>query len=177
MQSKLLSEAVATLLKEAGFAVVNKPPPVLHADLAVWDLRDLHPPYPEPPEMPALAFVDSTEANKIMLLGMGYRGYLHGEESLSDLKRAIEVVLRGEVWAERSILSSLIMKTKTSSLTVREQQVLSLIVQGLSNKHIAQKLNISEKTVKVYVSGVLDKTGAKTRMDLVVNHKRMKSPL
>jgi DNA-binding NarL/FixJ family response regulator len=52
-------------------------------------------------------------------------------------------------------------------LTPREQEVLELLVRGLPNKHIAQRLEISESTVKYHVSSVYVKLGAASRADAV----------
>ena len=106
------------------------------------------------------------------MLNTGYRGYLSGEESAEDLGNAVHAVLGGEIWAERSILSLFVRSQGAPTLTAREHQVLSLVVEGLSNKAVAQRLKLSEKTVKVYVSKVLDKLGAKSRTELIVNHSR-----
>jgi len=52
-------------------------------------------------------------------------------------------------------------------LTARESEVLDLLSQGLSNKLIARKLNISEHTVKFHVSSIYTKLGAASRTDAV----------
>ncbi|MGH1549110.1 helix-turn-helix domain-containing protein [Leifsonia poae] len=52
-------------------------------------------------------------------------------------------------------------------LTEREEQVLALIEQGLSNKQIGERLYISAKTASVHVSSILRKVGASTRTEAV----------
>lgn len=175
-KSRLIGDALATLLEKAeGFTVHTGSTPLEGTDLAIWDLRGFKAPFPLPPEMPTVALIDGSKSDKIIVLGIGYRGYLSGEESVEDLKRAVQVVLEGEIWAERSLMSSLVMRARTPTLTTRENQVFSLLVMGLSNKQIAQRLGISEKTVKVYVSGLLEKLGAKNRMDLVMHFNNRKA--
>ncbi len=61
-------------------------------------------------------------------------------------------------------------------LTPKETQVMSLLRMGLSNKQIAQRLDISEKTVKSHVSAILDKYGAKNRTDLLIRKPLNASP-
>jgi ATP/maltotriose-dependent transcriptional regulator MalT len=56
---------------------------------------------------------------------------------------------------------------ETPELTAREQQVLNLIAQGLSNRQIGEKLFISAKTASVHVSAILRKLGASTRTEAV----------
>lgn len=55
-------------------------------------------------------------------------------------------------------------------LTQRESQLISLVMEGLTNKEIACRLNISEHTVKNHVHSILRKTGARTRVGLTHHH-------
>ena len=59
-------------------------------------------------------------------------------------------------------------KSLYEELTDREREIASLLVEGLSNKQIADKLFISEGTVKNYISSIYDKTGIHDRVKLVV---------
>jgi two-component system nitrate/nitrite response regulator NarL len=56
-------------------------------------------------------------------------------------------------------------------LSPREREVFGLILQGLTNKEIAAQLNISESTAKFHVSAILKKSGARSRLDVVREHK------
>lgn len=56
-------------------------------------------------------------------------------------------------------------------LSPRERDVFGLIVQGLTNKEIAAQLGISESTAKFHVSAILKKCGARSRVDVVREHK------
>ena len=170
--SRLIDEALATLLTRARFEVVTGPDESARADVAIWNLRPLKPPYPAPPAVPTLALIDGVDSDKVCVLDAGYNGYLSGEEGAEDLASAVNAVRGGEIWAERSILSLFVRTQSTPTLTPREHQVLSLVVEGLTNKRIAQRLNLSEKTVKVYVSNVLKKLDAKSRTELIVQHGR-----
>lgn len=58
-------------------------------------------------------------------------------------------------------------------LTDRERQVLGLMAEGLSNKSIAQRLEISEHTVKFHVNSILRKLGAQSRTEAVVRATRL----
>jgi len=57
--------------------------------------------------------------------------------------------------------------TKMKSLTPREHQVLNLVVAGETNRNIAQRLNISVKTVEIHRAGMMEKMQAKSLVDLV----------
>ncbi len=56
-------------------------------------------------------------------------------------------------------------------LSPREREVFGLILRGLSNKEIAAHLSISESTAKFHVSAILKKCGARSRLDVVREHK------
>jgi DNA-binding NarL/FixJ family response regulator len=58
-------------------------------------------------------------------------------------------------------------------LTVREREVLALLAQGLPNKAIAQRLAISEHTVKFHINGLMGKLGAQSRTEAVVLAMRL----
>ena len=84
----------------------------------------------------------------------------------SHLLQAIEVALirQKQIIASRS--QSAALRQRFNSLSGREQEVLRLVVDGLRNKQIAYELGISEKTVKVHRSRVMQKTGARTAAQL-----------
>ena len=54
-------------------------------------------------------------------------------------------------------------------LTARERQVAFLVIRGLSNKHVARELELSEGTVKVHLHNIFQKLGAKNRYGLIVH--------
>lgn len=60
-------------------------------------------------------------------------------------------------------------------MTRRERDVLHLLMQGKSNKKIAQELNISDYTVRDHVSSLLRKLGARTRMELIATQPSQRS--
>ena len=79
------------------------------AEVALWDLLEyprLH--YPRPPDLPTLAFLKVHEPDALMLLMLGYGGYFDAGGDGQLLKRALEAVARGELWAERKVITKLI---------------------------------------------------------------------
>lgn len=105
----------------------------------------------------------------------GARAYLEPGVGPEIVRQAIEVVTAGSIWAPRRLLSRLIdrlLKVPETStvvqpqLTVRERQVLELILMARSNREIAAKLGIDERTVKAYVGRLMRKAGADNRIKL-----------
>jgi DNA-binding NarL/FixJ family response regulator len=95
-------------------------------------------------------------------LDAGAIGYLLKDALQSDLVRAIRSVAAGEAFlapAAQLPLMELLGKPQSEreSLTTRETDVLRLIAEGLSNKQIARRLNLTEGTVKGHVSQILAK--------------------
>lgn len=61
-------------------------------------------------------------------------------------------------------------------MTQREKEICSLMAEGLTNKQIAERLYISEGTVKNYISNIYDKTGIHDRVKLIVELKKSNTP-
>ncbi|NOK62801.1 MAG: response regulator transcription factor [Chloroflexi bacterium AL-W] len=124
----------------------------------------------------ALALVVlSDEAQTVRLLqSLPLRGWgiVSSEASTEELEAAIKAVEQGLIvlppaLAEQQFTQRAVVDEPTEPLTTREQEVLNLISQGLSNKLIAQQLSISEHTVKFHISSLYTKLGASSRTDAV----------
>jgi two-component system nitrate/nitrite response regulator NarL len=110
-------------------------------------------------------------------LRKGARGYLLKGTSSSELVNAIRVVSRGQSYICPSFAAQLIMSrgAEDSSpseasnlfpeLSEREGQILLLIHQGLSNRLIGDELGLTEKTVKGYVTSIMDKLQVRNRVE------------
>jgi DNA-binding NarL/FixJ family response regulator len=93
-------------------------------------------------------------------LAAGAKGYLLKGAPLDEIERAIEAVARGE--------SRIAPRSSTRQrLTNRERDVLRLVAAGDSNKQIAAKLRISERTAKFHVTSIFTKLGAENRAQAV----------
>lgn len=106
---------------------------------------------------------------------MGVNGYVLKDSDSTVLKRAISMVQDGESYVEPALTPMLrerMAKPRRSLrnelLTKREMQVLELLGEGLYNKEIAERLFISEKTVKNHVSSIFKKIGVTDRTQAVV---------
>ena len=120
-----------------------------------------------------------TDSNSYSLLRLGVKGLLTYVEAREQLIRALPLVAAGGFWVPRSLLSGFVdsiltgqgRRLKTDSVTNlsrREQEVLDSLLENLSNKEIASKLNIAERTVKFHVSNLLSKFGVRRRADLIL---------
>ena len=108
------------------------------------------------------------EEDKILpAIRAGAQGYLLKDIPPAELVQAVREVYLGKVQLHPEIARKLMAAVASNDtpraehsedgLTAREQEVLSLIADGMSNHQIAEKLTISEKTVKTHVSNVLSK--------------------
>jgi DNA-binding NarL/FixJ family response regulator len=98
----------------------------------------------------------------------GAAGYLTKDASGQELIDAITTVHRDLRYLPRTALDRLAERTSATDLTPRETEVLTCITQGRSNREIAEQLHISEKTVRIHVSAVLEKMGARDRTQATI---------
>ena len=113
------------------------------------------------------------------LLRLGAKGLMTFSEATEQLLRAVQEVASGGFWVPRSLLSRFVDETISSvrrprgpagpaRLSRREKEVLEALLENLSNKEIAAKLNMSERTAKFHVSNLLAKYGVRRRADLIL---------
>jgi two-component system response regulator NreC len=111
------------------------------------------------------------------MLSAGASGYIPKRAAPEDLLQAIQTVHRGEVFLHSSVASALVkdfldrggspaIRAEISNLTEREQEVLTLIAEGLTNKQIGERLEISPKTVARHRDNITQKLKLSTRAEL-----------
>ncbi|HET6937284.1 MAG TPA: response regulator transcription factor [Nocardioides sp.] len=112
----------------------------------------------------------------VAALRAGARGYLVKGADRAEIATALDAVARGQAVFGRGVAASVVGRivdpprprggsTRFPDLTERELEILDLLGLGLTNKAIAQRLFLSEKTVRNHVSNVLAKTGAADRSE------------
>lgn len=102
-------------------------------------------------------------------LDAGARGYILKNAVDLELPAAVRRVVAGEVVLSPQLSRSDALKgERNSGLTVRELQILQLIVNGKSNKEIAEQLDLSVNTVGVHRANIMDALGIHKTADLVV---------
>lgn len=112
----------------------------------------------------------------IKAVDIGVNGYLMKDSTSEELRKAIYSVMNNENYIQASLIPLLnsrlvardIDKEKIESLTKREMEVLIKIANGMSNKEIANHLNISERTVKNHISNLFKKMDVSDRTQAAV---------
>ena len=131
------------------------------------------------------------EEDKVLpAIRAGAQGYLLKDIPPNELVHAVREAYLGKVQLHpeiaRKLMSAVAAKEEPSAsrpaarfedgLTEREQEVLGLIAEGLNNREIADKLVISEKTVKTHVSSILSKLGLADRTQAAIYALRHNTP-
>ncbi len=107
---------------------------------------------------------------------IGINGYVLKDSESAELKKAIRAIMDGETYIQPSLIPALNAKRlernedeeKIDSLTCRELEVLKLLAIGMYNKEVAEKLEISERTVKNHVSNIFKKLEVTDRTQAAV---------
>lgn len=120
-----------------------------------------------------IARIDGNETAQELerLLLLGCHGFVRDHVSGASLRRILRAVTAGEIAANRKLLSGALRRLLTDAtapkLTHRELEVLSLIAQRFSNKHVAERLFISGETLRWHLRNLYSKTELRTRGELL----------
>ena len=182
----IMRVGVASILTGAGFTVIAQAGTgtdairlhrELHPDLTLMDLR-----LPDVSGIEAIQKIRAQDpAAKIVVLttyegdedihqaiGAGASGYLIKGMSHTLLPKALHQVHRGSRFLPHAVIETLQSRIPTSHLSQREREVLHLMFEGMSNKEIADALQIKEATVKSHVSVILMRLDVTDRTQAVV---------
>lgn len=124
--------------------------------------------YPETQVVVLSTYAD--DESVFAALRAGARGYLTKDAPSSALAEAIATVCRGDAHFEPSVqrrLVEAVRPAEPTALTPRETDVLRLIAAGRSNVEIAQRLYITQATVKTHINNLFAKTGVRDRAQAV----------
>ena len=114
-------------------------------------------------------------------LRLGARGIVLKESSPDTLLECIRRVSRGEQWIDTETMSRAIDAISrresaggdpAKSLTARELEIVRMIAQGLRNKAIAERMSISEGTVKIHLHNIYEKLGLDGRLELMLHAQK-----
>ena len=123
-------------------------------------------------------------------LKTGVRGILPKSATVENLLKAIRVVHQGEVWASNRVVALTVSELAARSvnpgagklafrerLSAREQEIVHLVVDGLSNLEAASRLGITEATVKAHLTHIFQKLALRGRAQLAARyHGRLSAP-
>jgi two-component system response regulator NreC len=129
------------------------------------------------PEIAVLALtIHEEEEYFFQMLEAGAAGYVPKRAAPEDLLHAIQTVYQGEVFLHSTVAHALVKdylqrntsetKSDLAKLTQREQQVLTLIAEGLTNKQIGEELGISSRTVARHRDNITQKLNLSSRAEL-----------
>jgi len=115
-----------------------------------------------------------SELETAELIRGGISGVVLKHSSPAELSESIQKALSGKVWFDQAYLKRVIeatnpseLKSATTTFTEREHKTLMFVFEGLANKEIADRLQISESAVKASLQQLFEKTGVRTRSQLV----------
>jgi two-component system nitrate/nitrite response regulator NarL len=125
------------------------------------------------------------ETDQVELFKLGVHGFCQRDISSELLVKAVESVVNGELWMQRSLITRIIdeltqsgSSAKTANslsdgspiecLTPRELEVARMVHKGGNNKSIARTLDISERTVKAHLSSIFRKLNIENRLHLAI---------
>lgn len=123
--------------------------------------------------------MDANEDQFLATVRAGVTGYLLKDASASDVVTAVRSVVRGEAVCPPQLCHTLFrfvaqmpkeMPAQSAfkpDLTLRQQQLVGLVAQGLTNKEIAARLNLSEYTVRNHIHRILKQVDAESRSEAV----------
>lgn len=115
-----------------------------------------------------------------MLVSQGVKAYGNSRMNISNFTYMLKTVVKGKLWTYPELTASLIKSTREFSLnsdakkiikkrlTKKEQEVIKLLLKGLTNDAISKKLDIGIRTVKAHVSSIFKKLHVNDRVSLVL---------
>lgn len=138
-------------------------------------------------EMPSLKIIiltmHKTETYVYKALNTGVNGYVLKDNALDDLMNAIQSVQEGRMFLSQDLLAIVVngylgdrgaidhngsQQGAQSLLSLREREIIQMLAEGNSNKHIAETLHLSVKTVETHRSNIMKKLNLKCIADLVM---------
>jgi DNA-binding NarL/FixJ family response regulator len=174
LASLLAGHEAVTIVGSAALAELDEPAP-LGADVALVDLASLEADAISGRRMgiPTVALI-ADENRAFEVIAAGARGVVLRHASADQLASALLAVHLGLLALDPALSRWVRPPTPRDAgepgtgLTPREAQVLALLAEGLSNKAIAARMGIAERTAKFHVESILGKLGAETRSEAIV---------
>lgn len=188
----LFRDGIVSLLEAAGFTVIGQvgdgrgaveaarqlQPDLVLMDIAMPEMTGLEALRLIRAELPdvqvVMLTVSDADEDLFEAIRLGARGYLLKSLNANEFLEILEGIKRGEAAITRKIAARLMDGFATLShekvrpaevLTQRELELLQLLVEGLPNKAIAERMSLSENTVKYHIKNILQKLGVQNRTE------------
>jgi DNA-binding NarL/FixJ family response regulator len=163
-----LAPIVGDLAAFANQVATNKPDVILLSVDGPLDWSLLHLLHRESPESRVVLWLHEIAAESAFRAKeWGVRGILRKSLPADMILKCVRRVSNGELWFEKT-LTETFLSGRTVRVSRRENQLMTLVTQGLKNKEIASVMEISEGTVKVYLSRLFEKVGVRDRFELAL---------
>lgn len=125
--------------------------------------------------------VAEDEDKLLAAFSAGVRGYVLKGVSARDLASVVRSVEQGEVYVSPSLAAGILVALThgrpvdpLGELTERERDILKLVGQGLTNREIGEHIHLSEKTIKHYITNILQKLQVRSRVEAALLAARRK---
>jgi DNA-binding NarL/FixJ family response regulator len=127
--------------------------------------------------IPVLVLVDAKHQESLEpMLRLGLMGFLPEDAPQWQIRRAVQAVASGEVWAPRKVLARVfqefLAEHSREDLTARELEILAFVTQGYSNKETARTLRLSRETVRWHMRSIYGKLGVHDRVSATLYGQR-----
>lgn len=131
-----------------------------------------------------IAFTAATGIDQaVRALDAGASGYVLKGSTADDLLNAVHAVRTGETFITQGFAGKVIAALRNASLrkaavqaiklSIREEQIVRLLMRGRTNREIAEQLHISEKTVKHYMTVLMQKLNVRNRLEVVIAAQKL----
>ncbi len=179
--SQLMSEAIHQFLMANGYdnVVVSGRSPAggFTPQVILVDITTVrHTLLSRYPEAKVLLIDTGVESEKLLaaLLSHPIQGLLSTRTEMPLLKKALKAITEGQIWIDNELVKALLQDTgalsktgKINGISGREQEIIACVSQGLSNKQIAGRLELSENTVKAHLNTIFKKLNITSRIKLM----------
>jgi DNA-binding NarL/FixJ family response regulator len=140
---------------------------LLDLQMERWLMDDI----PQLAKSAAVIVLTASESgeNGVQALRMGARAIVHKRFAIETLITAIHTVADGLVWMPPTVQSEFASQGNSSAkrLTARELEIVRFVAIGLRNAEVAERMSISESTVKTHLNNIFQKLGMRDRLGLV----------
>ncbi|HSV25778.1 MAG TPA: response regulator transcription factor [Xanthobacteraceae bacterium] len=123
-----------------------------------------------------------SELDVASALQAGARGYILKGSSGAEVVETVRAIFRGESYVAPSLAARLLIQMgkrtevatskPANDLTAREEEILSLVSSGMTNKEIANRLNLTERTVKHHMTSIMRKSNVRNRVEAMLKFRR-----